>query len=111
MEGLVEGQCERVFGALVKGVGVGGGEVKGVGVGGGQGAGVEVGGGEGASVNLVRGPVGVEGMWGVEGEGKGFTGMFFCSFFCGFWFFGFLGGFFGLWEGRLMVVRLGGRGG
>ena len=81
MEGLVEGQCERVFGALVKGVGVGGGEVKGVGEG--------VGGGrEGASVNLVRGPVGVEGMWGVE-EGEGFTGMFlfFLAVFSFFLFF------------------------
>ena len=72
MEGLVEGQCERVFGALVGGVGVA--------VGGGR---------EGASVNLVRGPVGVEGMWVVDGagEGEGFTGMCFC-----FFFFGFLGG-------------------
>ena len=72
MEGLVEGQCERVFGALVKGVGVGGGQ-------------------QGASVNLVRGPVGVEGMWVVDGagEGEGFTGMFFffCFWFCWLFFF------------------------
>lgn len=93
MEGLVEGQCERVFGALVGGVGVGGGQ-------------------QGASVNLVRGPVGVEGMWGVE-EGEGFTGMCFCFFFwfCWlfFWFFWFFGG--GVWDGGLRLSGDGAGGG
>ena len=48
--------------------------------------------GEGASVNLVKGPVGVEGMW-MEGEEGGETGMFFCFFFLVLGFFGgkFLG--------------------
>ena len=76
MEGLVEGQCERVFGALVGGVGVGGGQ-------------------QGASVNLVRGPGGVEGMWGVE-EGEGFTGMFFFLLLVLLVVFLFFG-FFGFW--------------
>lgn len=74
MEGLGAGQCERVFGAVVNGVKEGGGQ-------------------QGASVNLVRGPVGVEGMWRGDGEGEregeeegGFTGMFFVSFFS--WGFG-----------------------
>ena len=93
VEGLVEGQCERVFGALVGGVGVGGGQ-------------------QGASVNLVRGPVGVEGMWGVE-EGEGFTGMCFCFFFwfCWlfFWFFWFFGG--GVWDGGLRLSGDGAGGG
>ena len=82
MQGLVEGQCERVFAALVS-------EVK-------EGA------GEGASVNLVRGPVGVEGMWrvgGEKGEGEGFTGMCFCFFFLGV-LFGFVFLFWGVfWDG------------
>ena len=88
MQGLVEGQCERVFGALVAGVRQGGGE------------GVGEGEGEGASVNLVRGPVGVEGMWvGEEGEGEGFTGMCFCFFFLGV-LFGFVFLFWGVfWDG------------
>ncbi len=88
VEGLVEGQCGRVFGAVVEGVGVGGGEGA---------SGVKEGGGrEGASVNLVRGPVGVEGMWiGEGGEGEVFTGM--CLFFLvflvllGFFSFGAFG--------------------
>ena len=81
VEGLVEGQCERVFGALVGGVGVA--------VGGGR---------EGASVNLVRGPVGVEGMWVVDGagEGEGFTGMFFFLLLVLLVVFLFFG-FFGFW--------------
>ena len=74
----MEGQCERVFGALVS-------EVK-------EGA------GEGTSVNLVRGPVGVEGMWVVDGagEGEGFTGMFFFLLLVLLVVFLFFG-FFGFW--------------
>lgn len=85
MEGLVEGQCERVFGALVGGVGVGGGQ-------------------QGASVNLVRGPVGVEGMWRVEGgdgeeggEGEGGRRVCFFVLLFGFLVFWFLRE--GFWDG------------